>query len=559
MSAADDFDRAFGLAQKLHSVGRLAEAERAYRQLQIPEQRREVVLRSLVELYVQAQRPGDAINGLKALADLVPDSLSYCSRLASALDGLGHTDEAIEQYSRLLERQPQLAAAHFNLALLLKKNKRFAEAVAAYEASIRLGIDGVEQVYSNLGVLYGEMRNSEMAAQMYDRALDVDPRYVPALFNYAGLMEESGDRQRAVSLYRKILDIMPQHWESLSRLVHAKRILPGDESQLDLLRQAIGGVTKDPMASEALYFALGKALDDLGRYEEAFAAYSIANDIGRLRNLPYDRNMTEQAFDRLIQLFDADWIGQVKTESEDSPIFICGMFRSGSTLIEQILASHPELTAGGELDILPWLLARSFTPFPERVHNASRAELQKLGAAYMAKIAELFPQSRQITDKRPDNYAHLGVIHAVFPSARIVYTKRNALDNCLSIYFQQLGANLAYATDLENIAHYYGQHERLMNHWIASFGENIFTVDYDELVAAPEPVLRRLLEFLDLAWDDRCLAFQHTASQVRTASVWQVREKLHGMSSGRWRNYESFLVKARTMLQSDGANRSLAT
>jgi tetratricopeptide (TPR) repeat protein len=556
MNSADEFERAFSQAKELHATGRLAEAERAYRQLQVPTERREEVLRALVELYVQAQRPGDAIKALKALADLAPDSLSYCSRLASALDAIGQTDTAIEQYRRLLERQPQLAAAHFNLALLLKKNKLFADAVTEYEAAISLGIDGMQQVYSNLGVLYADMRNVEMAAQMYARALEVDPGYVPAMFNLAGLLEESGKRPQAIDYYRQILDITPQHWEALARLAYAQRILPDDESVVASLQQAIAALRDDPSARETLHFALGKALDDLGRYDEAFAAYRIANDTGRLRNRTYDRGTTEQAIEKLMGLFDADWVREPAIDSAQSPIFICGMFRSGSTLTEQILAAHPEVTAGGELDFLPWLLARSFTPFPEGVRNASRMELEQLKTEYLSRVADLFPQAQQVTDKRPDNFVHLGIIRRLFPSAKIVYTKRDALDNCLSIYFQQLGGNLAYATDLANIAHYYRQHERLMSHWIASFGENVFTVDYDQLVATPEPVIRRLLEFLDLPWDDRCLLFQDASNQVRTASVWQVREKLHALSSGRWRNYESYLAEARPLLQADRTNPS---
>jgi hypothetical protein len=161
----------------------------------------------------------------------------------------------------------------------------------------------------------------------------------------------------------------------------------------------------------------------------------------------------------------------------------------------------------------------------------------------------LFPGAKTVTDKRPDNFIHLGLIKALFPCARIVYTRREAVDNCLSVYFQQLGGALAYATDLEDTAHYYRQHERLMNHWKVCFPENIFTVDYDELVRSPEPLLRQLLDFLGLEWNDRCLAFQHTDNLVKTASVWQVREELHIRSSGRWRNYEAYVRNVRAVLQ----------
>ncbi len=528
-------------ARKQHAAGRFAEAEAAYRSLTEQEQHREAALRGLVEIYMQSRRPAEAIDALTALTEFVPDRLYYYARLGALLDGLGRTDAAIRCYRRLLARQPALAVAHFNLALLYKKEKRYAEALAAYKEANRLGIENAQEVYSNIGVLHAELRNVDKAVEMYERALHVDSQYVPALFNLAGLFEETGERDRAIALYQRVLTIDPEHAESKSRLVYAQRIERQDDPLIDLVREAAETSTGDALAREGLYFALGKALDDVSQFDDAFAAYRTANEIGRQRNPPYDLIAAEHAVDELIRAFDSAWLASVETESDASPIFICGMHRSGSTLVEQLLAGHPAVTAGGELDFLPWLLARRLTPFPARLATASRADLVDFGDAYLSLIDDLFPAAENITDKRPDNFLHLGLIRATFPAARIVYTRRNLRDNCLSIYFQQLGGNLSYATDLAQTAHYYRQHERLMAHWQACFGESLCTIDYDELVRSPENVLRRLLDFLGLDWDDRCLDFRHSKSQVKTASVWQVRDELHSRSSGRWRNYEVHL------------------
>ena len=548
MKSRAEFDPAFEQARKLHAAGQMAEAERAYRELATPGAHREFVLQALVDLYLQNRRPNDAINTLVALTEEVPDSLFYYSRLAALVDGLGETETAIGHYQRLLKRQPELAAAHFNVALLYKKNLQYPDAMAAYENAVRLEVEQVEEVYSNMGVLYSEMREPDKARDMYNRALDVDPAYVPALFNLAGLFEETGEKQEATELYQRILSIDPKHWDSLARLVHAKRITSADDQLIASLKDAIEDVQDDQNAREGLYFAQGKALDDLGQYDEAFTAYKAANELGKGRNPRYDRRATERRFDQLISLFDLDWMKGAATGSTANPIFICGMFRSGSSLIEQILAAHSAVKAGGELNYLPWLIARKLTSYPQRIKSTSQELLQQLGNEYLSRLRELFPDDENITDKRPDNFLHLGLVKALFPSARIVYTKRNPVDNCLSVYFQQLGGNLSYPTDLEDTAHYYVQHDRLMNHWRACFGENIFTVNYDELVLSPEPVLRPLLEFLGLDWDEQCMAFQKTDSQVKTASVWQVREELHGLSSGRWRNYESFVRNIQAIL-----------
>ena len=532
-----EFTPAFNRARSLHAQGMLAEAEGSYRELLRQDGPREPVLRALVELYMQTRRVGEATDTLVALTEEMPDSLYYYARLAALLEGLDEPEAAIAHYERLLKRQPGMAAAHFNVALLYKKVMRYEDAESAYAEAIRLGIDRVEEVHSNLGVLYSEMRQRDQAKAQYQRALAANPVYTPALFNRAGLLEESGERQEAIALYERVLELNPRHWESLSRLAHAQKITTGNGGLIERLTQGIEFTADEPAAQEGLYFALGKALDDLGRYDEAFKAYRSANELGKIRHPPYDRHATERTFEKIIELINADWIHAAATDLKSAPIFICGMFRSGSTLVEQMLASHPVIQAGGELDFLPRLVAGKLAPYPEQVVSAVRADIAELGNEYLSRLQALFSNGEHITDKQPENFLRLGLIKALFPRARIVYTKRNPLDNCLSIYFQQLNANLAYATDLTNIRHYYRQHERLMAHWLGCLGDGLYTVDYDDLVQSPESVLRGLLDFLGLDWDQRCMSFQQADVLVKTASVWQVRDELHSQSSGRWKNY----------------------
>lgn len=548
MKATTELAPAFEQARKLHADGRLAEAEKAYRQLAKQGGQRSMALEALVDLFLQTQRPNDAVQTLVQLTDDEPDSLFYYVQLANLLDSLGDTEAAIGHYLSLLDRQPKLAAAHFNIALLYKKNKRYADAIAAYENAIRFDIDDIQEVYSNMGVLYSEMRNTGKAREMYERSLKIAPGYIPALFNLAGLFEELGDRQQATEQYRRILAIEPKHWDSLARLAYAKKISAADDSLIKSIKAGVEEAAGDRLAQEGLYFSLGKAMDDLEQYDEAISAYHTANEIGRLRNPPYDRLTAEQAFDSLISMFDRDWIKNSETQLAAAPIFICGMYRSGSTLIEQILAAHRSITAGGELDSLPWLLARRLAPYPQIAHT-SKKELQNVAGEYLSALNDLFQNAENVTDKRPDNFLHLGLIRAMFPAARIIYTKRAPVDNCLSVYFQQLGGNVSYATDLQYTAHYYKQHERLMAHWNSCFGGNIFAVDYDELVRSPEPVIRGLLDFLQLDWDEQCLSFRQVESPAKTASVWQVREDLHAASSGRWQNYEPYIREMQAVLK----------
>ena len=548
MNSQPEFDQAFQRARQLHADGHLDRAEQAYQAMAQNPQYRETVLRALVELYLQTRRSREAIDTLVALTEEVPDQLYYYARLAALLEGLGEVDAALSHYQRLLQRRPGYAAAHYNMALLYRNDRRFTEALEEYDAAIRHGIDNVQEVWSNMGVVNSELRRADKAREMYERALEIDPEYIPALFNLAGLFEEMGERQQATDLYKKILDLNPRHWDALARLAYAGKVADEDADLIDTLRNAAAEAQDDPLAREGLFFALGKALDDTDRYEEAFAAYRNANELGKLRNPPYDKSLAEQAFGQMLEFFTPELIQGKATALTASPVFICGMFRSGSTLVEQILGAHPAVTAGGELEDLPWLVGRRLAPFPERIKTASPAELEAVGDEYLTRLKTMFPNAEMVTDKRPDNFLYLGLIKILFPAARIIYTKREPMDNCLSVYFQQLGGNLGYTTDLENIAHYYLWHLRLMDHWKECFGGDIFTVAYDELIRTPEPILRRLLDLLGLDWDDRCLSFQGTDNLVKTASVWQVREELHGRSSGRWRNYAPYIPDIRALL-----------
>jgi hypothetical protein len=216
------------------------------------------------------------------------------------------------------------------------------------------------------------------------------------------------------------------------------------------------------------------------------------------------------------------------------------MFRSGSTLIEQILASHSRVTSCGELDLMPTLVGR-IPRYPEMVAEGDGAAIASWRSFYLGGLPSRPSANRLMTDKRPDNFLHIGFIKTLFPGARIVHTHRNPLDNLLSLHFLHLDPSMAYALDLDDAAHWYGEYKRLMAHWRALYPSDICDVDYDELVREQRPVIERLLGFCGLKWEDDVLNFHRGRSSVKTASVWQVRQPLHAKSSGRWQNYRAQL------------------
>jgi hypothetical protein len=223
------------------------------------------------------------------------------------------------------------------------------------------------------------------------------------------------------------------------------------------------------------------------------------------------------------------------------------MFRSGSTLTERILAAHPRITSGGELDLVPTLVRTRLQPYPESL-AANPGLIAEVRDAYLSGIRTLHPQAGLLTDKRPDNFLHIGLIKRLFPNAKIVHSRRNPLDNCLSVYFLHLNPRFTYAHRLAHIGHWYRQYRRLMTHWRSLYPDDILDLDYDSLVADPEPEVRRLLEFCGLDWDEKCLDFHDVEGVVKTASVWQVRQPFYQRSSGRWRHYERHLADLRQAL-----------
>ena len=231
------------------------------------------------------------------------------------------------------------------------------------------------------------------------------------------------------------------------------------------------------------------------------------------------------------------WLGQFTGQSSE-PVFICGMFRTGSTLLEQVLASHPVFTAGGESEFFPRLVAKEFPAYPLGLDKIAVGNLRSWQQQHKDQTSKLFGEPYRLTDKRPDNFLYIGLIKAVLPSAKFVVTERDWRDVATSIYSVRLGASQNYATSLEGIRHYIALQADLIDHWESVLGDDLMRIRYEDLVLKPQPTVSGLLNWLGETWDEQCLSFHKLRNSVKTASVWQVREPLHPRSVGRWQNYK---------------------
>lgn len=464
---------------------------------------------------------------------------------ASQLFRAGRHAEALPAYQRLLAREPRLPDSWFNLAMLQRGARQPLDALASYQRALDLGIRGPEEVHLQRGVIYSDdLGDSDAARAELDAALRIAPGYRPALLNLGNLQEDLGAFDAARESYSRVLSLHPDDPLALSRLAGLAPIGQPDDPLLQQIRVLLSRPALSLLDRADLGFALGVALDRIGAYDAAFAAYGDANCASRAMaaagGVRYDRQAQEDLVDRLIAAFPAA-VDRPAAAEADAPIFICGMFRSGSTLAEQVLVRNADVVAGGELDALP-ALVRTSQPYPEAIAAATPPRLAELRAAYLREIAPRRVAGAALTDKRPDNFLHIGLIKALFPHARIVHTVRERRDNCLSVYFLHAAADLAYATDLGDIGHFHDQHNRLMAHWRRLYPDDILDLDYDRLVADPADVIAGLLAFCGLPARSPAQASRASATPVRTASNWQVRQPLYRTSSGRWRHYEQHLA-----------------
>jgi tetratricopeptide (TPR) repeat protein len=461
-------------------------------------------------------------------------------REATQLQRQNRVPEAIDAYQGILKRWPGLAECWFNLAVLQRQARRLSDALDSYQKALNAGVSRPEEVHLNRSVIFTDYLGQHAAAEReLKSALSINPAFTPALLNLANLYEDLGRRSEAQSIYARILALDPRCFEALARFANLQQPAAADPALVAQLERALGDQAVSAAERASLGFALGRILDASSQYQAAFAAVGAANRASRASAAPhvarYDRAQQHAFVDRLI----AGGSPRLRSASpmRPRPIFICGMFRSGSTLTEQLLAGLPGVAAGGEIDFLPRLAGSELVPFPESLAALSAERLQDIAERYRAELKRVSETAEYVIDKRPDNFLYIGLIKSLFPEARIVHTTRNPLDNCLSIYFLHLDQQMSYALDLMDIGHYFREYRRLMTHWKSKFASDIFDFDYDALVSDPQPTLERLCTFLGLEPLSDAAQVAPAGLAIKTASHWQVRQPLYRSSSGRSLHY----------------------
>lgn len=473
-------------------------------------------------------------------------------RQADQLLGAGRRAESIDLYRKALATDPNMPDAWYNLGWALRAGRRFDDAAHAYAEALRHGVRQPEHVYLNLAAMSADHLHAPNAAEeQLKAALALAPDFAPALLNLGTLYEDRGEAGPARDAYRKVLRRAPGNGRAIARLAMIDLAEGNHVAALSALEIGLPTAASPEDTAEIL-FAKASALDAVADYDAAFDTLLAANGIARGQALShYDRDAQEALVTRLIANFSGPRENEVRNDHPLKPIFVVGMFRSGSTLVEQLLGRHPAITTGGELEYIPALAATHFAPYPEAVTTCSDADISVFRQNYLAEMGRITSVG-WVTDKRCDNVLHLGLINALFPHAPIIHTIRDPLDTLISVLFLHFGEGVSYGHDQREAAHYYGQYRRLLNHWRQVFGTRLHDVDYDRLVVDPRTEIGGALDAIGLPWDDDCLMSSNDARSVRTASSWQVRKSLHRRSSGRWRHYARQLEPTRQILADEG-------
>jgi Flp pilus assembly protein TadD len=462
------------------------------------------------------------------------------NRLGAALVNLGRYPEAEQEFRRAIELEPEFAKPHFNLGIVLFWKGEFEAAQAAYLRAVELDPENVEALVS-LGMTLGTVGRLADARSCFERALRLQPENVSALCSLGWLARVEGHFAEAETQFRRALEIDPRRSPAWAPIAYLRRMTPADRDWLEgVTRLVAGGVP--PLEEASLQFALGKYFDDVGEYAEAFKHYQRGNELHRQLAKPYDRAARTAFVDDLTRVYTQRRLARPPDGASDSrrPVFVTGMMRSGTSLVEQIIAAHPRAAGAGELDFWPNVTRRHERELRYDLPNS--ALVRESAGSYLRTLARRSQDAQRVVDKSNFNADSLGLIHLVFPNALVVYVRRDPIDTCLSCYFAQFANTLNFTTDLADLAHYYREHHRLMMHWRAALpAGTLLEVHYEDLVADQESWSRRIIEFIDLEWDRRCLDFHTAKRPVLTASSWQVRQPVYSRSVQRWRNYEKHI------------------
>ncbi|MGH7154763.1 MAG: sulfotransferase, partial [Acetobacteraceae bacterium] len=518
-------------ARRLRDAGRFDEAIAALQKALKESPHDPVLYTELGVLCMMTDRPDSAGDCFERAVGLNPNFAAAHYNLGAALERQGRPVDAVVALRRAIALKPDLGAAHSRLGNLLLSQGAQDEAKECFRRAAGLLTDPAEHNLEEAKLLVAEGR-AEEAKPLLRHVITLDPGNSMAHAILGDLLGQEGEFAEAVSLLRRATELEPDRVGAWHNLTILTKVSATDRPLVDAMEEMLKRPGRSDFDRTMLHFALGKAYDDLGQAEPAMRHFDQGNTLER-RKLSFDRAALAEAVDQAIATFTpASFTRHAGSRvSSELPLFVLGMPRSGTTLVEQIVSAHPAVAAGGEL-----------TFWTDHDAGATPAAGPRLGMEYLALLRRIAPDATRVTDKNPFNFLHLGMIHLALPGARVIHCRRDPIDTCLSIYFTRFATPQPFAYDRADLVFYYRQYARLMAHWRAVLpGERFLEIDYEALTEDRDSLTRRMIGFCGLPWDDACMAPESNRRPVRTASIWQARQAVYRTSVARWRRYEAWL------------------
>ncbi|GEM_PF-1050280 len=486
----------------------------------------------------------EAIPYFQKALNLRPDYAEAYLNMGNAFASLFDMDSAMPCFFKAIELKPDNVQAYNNLGNAFESQARLNEALSCFQKSLEFQPDNPETHYSMGNVLMDDGRTDE-AMLCYSKSLEIMPGFQKALAGQAKSLMQKGEFDEAYQFVMPLIDSGTKSIEvAVIYAMLAKRFKHHQEA-VRLLEELLSQKSAGTAKTAQIHFVLGDLYDKLGDYDKAFHHYRSANS---LKSWGFDVELHKKHIGNMIAAYSREQKARLPRadNSLQLPVFIVGMPRSGTTLAEQILASHPRVFGAGELQDIGRIarqlrLTPDTIPSPEHPATLTREVLDRFAAYYADRLGKFSDHALRVTDKMPQNFLLIGLIWQLFPKAAIIHCVRDPRDTALSIYFQNFLGSHAYSFDLKNIGEYYLQYERIMRHWKDDFGVPMLELHYEELVAEPERISREMVAHIGLEWDEQCLRFHESKRTVVTASFQQVREPVYRASAGRWKHYQKYL------------------
>ena len=504
-------------------------------------------INNLGALLIEENETDDAVQTLLKALKINPNYAEAHNNIGNAFMVQEDFDKAMTAYNKALQINPHYPEPMLGIARIYKEKDKLDDALMTTKRAIDLNPKKPD-AYSLLGDIHLKLENYDESEEAFRQALELEPELLIGHIGLGQLLLEKGELAAAETSFEHGIEINPDEIAPYVFMAQARKVKKND-AILKKLEEEAENIDEFPETKAmSLHFALGKSYDDIGEYERAFPHFLEACRLKRSK-IEYNADNHDLTCRNIRNFFTGTNINRLKggARPSDLPIFVLGMPRSGTTLVETILASHPDVYAAGELhDILrianqPKLGVKS-EGFPISMQGLTKEDIKEMGERYLAKLRKHDKNARRITDKMPANFMALGLIHLMLPEAKIVHIMRNSADCCLSSFTKNFNNSQLHSYDLTEMARFYVNYARLMEHWRTVLPENSFyEVQYEQLVAEPEPETRRLVEYCGLAWNDACLTPHKTERNVKTASITQVRQPIYTSSVERWKRYEKYL------------------